>query len=116
MASLDKLLSNASSSLSEHEPEMLGQSRRLAGTLADQLLGMLCQRNGFYALESALHVFPTHSSQNEIGICDWNESALWRSDYKGLADGCLFLLKMFLVGSSALKIARSILLTQKQAR
>ncbi|WDU62104.1 DUF2625 family protein [Pseudomonas poae] len=90
MASLDKLLSNASSSLSEHEPEMLGQSRRLAGTLADQLLGMLCQRNGFYALESALHVFPTHSSQNEIGIGDWNESALWRSGYKGLADGCLF--------------------------
>ncbi|WP_448123670.1 SMI1/KNR4 family protein [Pseudomonas veronii] len=90
MASLDKLLSNASSSLSEHDPEMLGQSRRLAGTLADQLLGMLCQRNGFYALESALHVFPTHSSQNEIGICDWNESALWRSGYKGLADGCLF--------------------------
>lgn len=90
MASLDKLLSNASSSLSEHEPEMLGQSLRLAGTLADQLLGMLCQRNGFYALESALHVFPTHSSQNEIGIGDWNESALWRSGYKGLADGCLF--------------------------
>ncbi|MFY3152456.1 SMI1/KNR4 family protein [Achromobacter xylosoxidans] len=90
MASLDKLLSNASSSLSEHEPEMLGQTRRLAGTLADQLLGMLCQRNGFYALESALHVFPTHSSQNEIGISDWNESALWRSGYKDLADGCLF--------------------------
>ena len=47
MASLDKLLSNASSSLSEHDLEMLGQSRRLAGTLADQLLGMLCQRNGW---------------------------------------------------------------------
>ncbi|MFA1028501.1 hypothetical protein ALP10_01178 [Pseudomonas syringae pv. helianthi] len=90
MASLDKLLSNASSSLSEREPEILGQLRRLAGTLADQLLGMLRQRNGFYALESALHVLPTHSNQNEIGICDWNESTLWRSDYKGLADGCLF--------------------------
>lgn len=90
MASLDKLLLNASLSLNEYEPEMLGQSRRLAGNLADQLLRMLCQRNGFYALESALHVFPTHSSQNEIGIYDWNESALWRSGYKGMADGCLF--------------------------
>ncbi|WP_347906102.1 SMI1/KNR4 family protein [Pseudomonas purpurea] len=90
MTSLDKLLSSASSSLSEHEPEMLGQSRKLAGALADQLFGMLCQRNGFYALESALHVFPTHSSQHEIGISDWNENALWRSGYKGLADGCLF--------------------------
>lgn len=90
MASLDKLLLNASLSLNEYEPEMLGQSRRLAGNLADQLLRMLCQRNGFYALESALHVFSTHSSQNEIGIYDWNESALWRSGYKGMADGCLF--------------------------
>ncbi len=90
MDSLNKLLLNASSSLSEHESEMLGSSLRLAGSLADQLLRMLCQRNGFYALESALHVFPTHSSQNEIGIFDWNESALWRSGYKGMADGCLF--------------------------
>jgi len=90
MVSWDKLLSNASSPLSEREPEILGQSRRLAGTLADQLLGMLLQRNGFYALESALHVFSTHSSPHEISICDWNEDALWRSAYNGLADGCLF--------------------------
>jgi len=90
MSSLDKLLSIASSSLSERKPEISGQSHRLAGALADQLLGMLFQRNGFYALESALHVFPTHSSQQEIGLCDWNENILWRSAYKGLADGCLF--------------------------
>ncbi|MCU1719276.1 SMI1/KNR4 family protein [Pseudomonas sp. 5P_3.1_Bac2] len=90
MSSLDKLLSSASSSLSERKPEISGQSHRLAGALADQLLGMLFQRNGFYALESALHVFPTHSSQQEIGLCDWNENILWRSAYKGLADGCLF--------------------------
>ncbi|CAN1596819.1 SMI1/KNR4 family protein [Pseudomonas sp. B21-028] len=103
MASLDKLLLNASSSLSEHEPEMLGQLRGLGGALADQLLGMLCQRNGFYALESALHVFPTHSSQSEIGICDWNESALWRSGYKGLADGCLFFAEDIFGGQFCIK-------------
>lgn len=90
MSSLNKLLSNASSSLSERKPEISGQSHRLAGALADQLLGMLFQCNGFYALENALHVFPTHSSRQEIGLCDWNENALWRSAYKGLADGCLF--------------------------
>lgn len=90
MASLDKLLSNASSSLSEHEAKIIEHSYKLAGDLAEQLLGMLCHRNGFYALESALHVFPTHSNQHEIGIGDWNEDTLWRSAYKGLADGCLF--------------------------
>ena len=51
---------------------------------------MLRERNGFYALESALHVFPSHSSQQEIGLDKWNESALWRAEYKGVADGCLF--------------------------
>lgn len=90
MTSLDKLLSNASSSLSEHEPEISGKLRNLAGSLADDLLRMLCQRNGFYALESALHVFPTHSSQQEIGLDDWNENVLWRNAYKEFADGCLF--------------------------
>lgn len=51
---------------------------------------MLFQRNGFYALESALHVFPSHSSPQEIGLDSWNEKTLWRSNYKGMADGCLF--------------------------
>lgn len=90
MTSLDKLLSNASSSLSKHEPEISGKLSKLAGFLADDLLRMLCQCNGFYALESALHVFPTHSSQQEVGLDDWNENALWRNAYKGLTDGCLF--------------------------
>ena len=90
MTSLDKLLTNASLPLSEHKPEILGSPRRLAGALVSQLLEMLYKRNGFYALESALHVFPTHSSKDEIGICEWNENTLWRSAYKGFADGCLF--------------------------
>ncbi|WP_238346708.1 SMI1/KNR4 family protein [Pseudomonas viciae] len=90
MTSLDTLLSNASSSLSEHEPERLGLSHGLLDRLADQLFGMLRRRNGFYAFECALHVFPTHSSQQEIGIYDWNANALWRSGYKYMADGCFF--------------------------
>lgn len=90
MTNLDKLLSNASSPLSEYEPEISGELRTLAGSLADDLLRMLCQRNGFYALESALHVFPARSSQQEIGLDDWNDNALWRDAYKELADGCLF--------------------------
>lgn len=90
MSSLEKLLLNAGSSLGEGEPEIQGRLLECAGALADQILGMLRQRNGFYALESALHVFPARSSQHELGISDWNENALWRSRYNGLADGCLF--------------------------
>ena len=103
MTSLDKLLSNASLPLSEHKPEILGSPRRLAGALVSQLLEMLYKRNGFYALESALHVFPTHSSKGEIGICEWNENALWRCAYKGFADGCLFFAEDIFGGQFCIK-------------
>ena len=90
MSSLEKLISSASTSLSERKPEIPNQLIALAGSLGVDLLALLQQRNGFYALESALHVFPSHSSQQEIGLVDWNENALWRNEYKGLADDCLF--------------------------
>lgn len=90
MSSLEKLLSNASASLNECEPEISGELQVMAGSLKDDLLNLLRQRNGFYALESALHVFPSHSSEQEIGLADWNKNSLWRDDYKGLADDCLF--------------------------
>jgi hypothetical protein len=90
MSDLDKLLSLASASLSESEPKISINLRILAGSLAGELMRMLCKRNGFYALESALHVFPTYSSQQEISLDDWNEDTLWRKYYNGLADDCLF--------------------------
>lgn len=90
MSSLEKLLSNASACLNECEPEISGELKNTAGSLKDDLLSLLRQRNGFYALESALHVFPSHSTDQEIGLADWNNRSLWRDDYKGLADDCLF--------------------------
>ncbi|MFJ5238033.1 hypothetical protein ACIP86_15065 [Pseudomonas neuropathica] len=64
------ILSIASSSLSECEPKLSGPIRNMAGTSAEQLLDVLRQRNGFYAFEGALHVFPSDSSQSEMGISD----------------------------------------------
>ncbi len=90
MTSLDRLLSNASEPLTKCKPDLSEELRGLAGSLAEDLIRMLIRCNGFYVLEKALHVFPTHSSQEEIGLDDWNENQLWRSDYRGLADGCLF--------------------------
>lgn len=106
MASLDKLLSNASSSLSEQEPALTDQLRRLPGSLADDLLKMLRKRNGFYALESALHVFPSHSGRQEIGLDEWNEDALWRNEFKGMADGCLFFAEDLFGGQFCIKYGR----------
>lgn len=88
--SLERLLSKSSSSLGDDKPVLSGALRSLAGSLAVDLLDMLRERNGFYALEGALHVFPSHSSPQEIGLEKWNENVLWRAEYKGMADGCLF--------------------------
>lgn len=90
MSSLDKLFSNASASLNDREPVISDELQALAGSLKDELLKMLGQRNGFYALESALHVFPSQSSEQEIGLTDWNSNSLWRNDYKELVADCLF--------------------------
>ena len=87
---IEKLLDIASESLSELEPQYSEVMLNLAGPLADELLKTLRARNGFYAFESALHVFPAHSDQEEIGLDDWNARSLWIADYEGMADGCFF--------------------------
>lgn len=104
--SLNSLLSNASPPLSKHPAQLPLSLRGLAGSLADELLMMLGQRNGFYALESALHVFPTHSTQEEFGLTDWNEDALWRTAYRGLADDCLFFAEDIFGGQFCIKANR----------
>lgn len=103
MNNLDKLLSIASSSLSEREPQLSGPIRNMAGASAEQLLNVLRQRNGFYAFEGALHVFPSGSSQSEMGISDWNHADLWRSSYNGLADNVVFFAEDIFGGQFCIK-------------
>jgi hypothetical protein len=50
---------------------------------------MLEQKNGYYAFESALHVFPL-TSDRETGLEGWNAVSLWRNEYQDLAEGLLF--------------------------
>jgi hypothetical protein len=90
VTNMNKLLKIASQPLSMDRADLSIELCTLAGKACRQLNEMLCNRNGFYAFESALHVFPARSTQIEIGIHEWNESLLWRSDYKTLIDGCVF--------------------------
>jgi hypothetical protein len=58
-----------------------------------QLLQMLSEKNGFFAFEGALHVFPWTDSadkENYLGLQAWNEKTLWRDWYQGLTDGLFF--------------------------
>jgi hypothetical protein len=51
---------------------------------------LLSLKNGFYAFDRALHVFPAASQGDEIGVIEWNEPALWRDAYEGAADGPVY--------------------------
>ena len=51
---------------------------------------MLQMRNGFYAFESALHVFPAGDPDQVMNLAEWNRDTLWRHEYGELAKGFLF--------------------------
>jgi hypothetical protein len=56
-----------------------------------ELVELLSVKNGFYAFEAALHVFPhvESSLQSEaIGVEAWNEHGLWKNWYQSLLDNC----------------------------
>jgi hypothetical protein len=60
------------------------------GALGAQLHQLLTRRNGFYAFESALHVFPVGAADGELDLSSWNAPDTWRSEFGDLARGCLF--------------------------
>ena len=89
MTSVEKLLSIGSGEIA---PSPAFNREILNGyPLAPELLRMLEHKNGFYAFESALHVFPLNSDPAAgMNLEQWNSESLWRRDYGGLADGLLF--------------------------
>jgi hypothetical protein len=60
------------------------------GNLGIDLFEWLCEKNGFYAFENALHVFPIGSEASVMDLRTWNSPALWRDAYADLAEGILF--------------------------
>src|ERR1700691_2298220 len=87
MTSLEKLLSISSQPLAPKpaalpaifEPYPLGP----------ELFQMLECKDGFFAFEWALHVFPLTSVVG-MSLEEWNADSLWRSGYQDLAEGLLF--------------------------
>jgi hypothetical protein len=90
MTSLEKLASIASATISRSAAVVDFVEVDALGPLGGQIRSLLRRRNGFYAFESALHVFPATSSGREITLRQWNSSTLWRSEYGELAEGALF--------------------------
>ncbi len=55
----------------------------------DALAELLAARNGFFAFEAALQVFPVGAA-GTIDLVSWNGQDQWRSVYGSLAEGLLF--------------------------
>jgi hypothetical protein len=84
---IEKLLSYGSESLA---PKPVAMAEFLQSYVhGPELFHMLQQKNGFYAFESALHVFPLTSDPG-TGLEAWNAGSLWRNEYQDLAEGLLF--------------------------
>lgn len=100
---LDKLLSISSNSLAQEQATLAPELLEVAGNRAQEIEVLLNQKNGFFAFESALRFFPSSSSDLSIGLNDWNADKLWRKDYSGLADGCLFFAEDIFGGQFCIK-------------
>jgi|SRR5215469_2188679 len=87
MPHVEKLTAIASEPL-RPEPESMPDFLR-DWFLGPALFGMLKQKNGFYAFECALHVFPL-AADPAAGLEGWNADSLWRKEYGELTDGLLF--------------------------
>jgi hypothetical protein len=47
----------------------------------EELCRMLSDKNGFYAFESALHVFPLCTHREHMSLQHWNDAATWKSAF-----------------------------------
>ena len=94
-----KLLAIASETLGPKAPK---RPALLTGKRGDELWALLQERNGFYAFESALHVFPAGGPGTQT-LERWNSPELWRGHYKDLADGCLFFAEDIFGGQFVIK-------------
>jgi hypothetical protein len=64
--------------------------------LNQELAGILEQKNGFFAFESALHVLPFSARATQLSVERWNSLDLWRFAYRTLApQGTFFAQDLF---------------------
>jgi hypothetical protein len=101
MTSVEKLLAISSERLVPAAPANFEPMKNYP--LGPELLRMLERKNGFYAFESALHVFPlTSDIVNGSTLDEWNSGTLWRNDYGDLTEGLLFFAEDILQGQFCL--------------
>jgi hypothetical protein len=87
--STEKLLSLCSDSLAA-TPQDMHFSTTADPALVEELRQLLARKNGCYGFVSALHIFPWQATENEPGLQQWNQPALWIDAYQEMARDALF--------------------------
>ncbi|AVF37732.1 SMI1/KNR4 family protein [Rahnella sikkimica] len=89
LSAKQKLLSICSGDLSsiKGNKDLLPASE---SPLFAELIDFLEDKNGAYAFESALHIYPYETVEDDIGLAEWNDRALWIDSYDGMADGSIY--------------------------
>jgi hypothetical protein len=104
MTNIEKLISVASDPIAGEPPAIPELLRQYP--LGTELFEMLQRKNGFYAFESALHVFPL-MADSETGLEAWNAGPLWRDAYEDLAEGLLFFAEDILQDQFCLSLGKN---------
>jgi len=87
---IEKLISISSPAIGRALPDCTPEIAIKFGPLGEQLGELLKTKNGFYAFEAALHIFPSQRICPPVSLEHWNAPQLWRAEYRGLADEALF--------------------------
>ncbi|HEV7238562.1 MAG TPA: SMI1/KNR4 family protein [Thermoanaerobaculia bacterium] len=87
---IDDLLAVANGPLIGSVARLNDEAPLGGGCLESQLRQLLHSRNGFYAFESALHVFPAGVKKEIIDVETWNAIDLWRYEYGDLTEALFF--------------------------
>lgn len=92
MRNIDQLLKISSSAIvTENLSLKLDQLLLSNSRLLFNLNELLQRRNGFWAFEQALHIFPaaTHPI-NDYDLISWNSNNLWKNCYEDMSEGLIF--------------------------
>ena len=90
MKSLEKIVSIGGPALAGQPPVINLPDFDAFGMRAQELLHLLELKNGFYAFESALQIFPAAHFEGQMTLSRWNSHGVWKYEYEGIADGKLF--------------------------
>lgn len=86
---ISKLVSIAGAALSHENPRNTDMEQYFTGSIGDEFLQLLCLKNGFFAFEQALQIYPSDTSYYP-NLAEWNDQSGWRKEYRNLNNSICF--------------------------